>query len=206
VGTHVGNQRSHDGTDPGVSPTWWFPLALPCLAFIAGPITILAVHAPLIRDDLLSAQRVWIPGAAVGVMLAMAAFRWWSVAVLIANGFAGVLLGTGIARLLDIADDRLTIVFATGVLMLLLALTVLLDYPVFLMFLTMSFVSATLVADGVSLILGRYELILRDPWWWTIVAAAFIAGTATRCGGLTPVALHHERRRWILALSNVIHT
>jgi hypothetical protein len=156
-----------------------FFATLPLLGFIFGFFVGAAGIDAIFGDGFLSTVSGWLVGFGVGLLFALISWFWWYAGVLIAAGAWGATLGTGIVEALGGDSEWLLFIAAVIGFAAILALTLFLNLPVYIIIVNTAFAGATILITGILLVFNQvnYEeigygtavSIINESWWWVLV-------------------------------------
>jgi Domain of unknown function (DUF4203) len=163
----------------------WFIL-LPIFGFLIG-FSLAATAVASLWDDhvFLAGTSAVIAGLIVGIIFALIAYFWWYFGVILAAGFVGASLASGLAQAINIDADWALFIFAMIGGILFVAGAFLLALPVFIVIVNSAIGGGVIIIAGLLLVFNRldYENLgygtawaaIDDSWWWTIVLIVLAA-------------------------------
>ena len=159
-----------------------FVQVLPLLAFVSGFFTGAGFVNQILGDRFLGTALGWILGLVLGVILALAAWNWWYVGVIVAAATTGSIGGSAVAAAIGIDRKAVIFLFAVTGAAILLYVSVKMNMPLRTVIMNTSFAGASMAVVGLMLVFNQIQrpdlaegsgvAILRDSWWWTIVWVA----------------------------------
>lgn len=183
-----------------------FFATLPLLGFVFGFFVGAAVIQSLFGDGFLSTVSGWVFGFVVGLLFAFISWFWWYAGVLLSAGALGAVLGTGLVRAFGSSSEWLLFIFGLVGFIALMALTYVLNLPVYLVIVNTAFAGATVLITGVLLVFNRVDYeelgygtaasIINDSWWWIIVwSVVSVMGLMFQLSMIERVTLPDDR--WV---------
>ncbi len=152
---------------------------LPMLGFLFGFFAGAAAIHHLFDVRFLTTVTGWVVGAIFGIVCALISWYWWYAGVLLSTGVLGVLLGTSLARLLNVNSGLGLFLFGLVGFIGLIALAYTLNLPIYLLIVNTASAGASVLIVGILLVfnqLDRQELgngtavaLINTSWWWTLV-------------------------------------
>ncbi len=185
-----------------------FFVTLPILGFIFGFFFGAVGWQALFNDGFLSTVTGWIVGGVVGLVFALISWFFWYAGVLLAAGAWGAALGSGLVEAFGGDAEWLLFTFALLGFIALIAVTFLLNLPIYLVIVNTAFAGATILITGILLVFNQvnYEeigygtavTIIQESWWWVLVwAVVSAAGMVFQLAMKAAVRLPEER--WVTA-------
>lgn len=184
-----------------------FFAALPIMGFIVGMTGGLALMDHLFDNRFLSTTTGIIVGLILGVVGALISYLYWYIAVVLGASYIGASIGTGLMEAFDVNSQWVIFIVALIGAIILAALTILLNLPVYWVIVNTSFVGATLVIGGLMLALNRIDRVdlgygavtaaINESWFWVIawivVAAVGIGAQLTMLTEAVQVQFTQEK-------------
>lgn len=184
-----------------------FFAALPIMGFIVGMTGGLALMDHLFDNRFLSTTTGIIVGLILGVVGALISYLYWYIAIVLGASYIGASIGTGLMEAFDVNSQWVIFIVALIGAIILAALTILLNLPVYWVIVNTSFVGATLVIGGLMLALNRIDRVdlgygavtaaINESWFWVIawivVAAVGIGAQLTMLTEAVQVQFTQEK-------------
>lgn len=162
-----------------------FFATLPLLGFIFGFFVGAAAIEALFGDGFLSTVTGWIIGGVVGLLFALLSWFWWYAGVLLSAGAFGSVLGTGLVRAFGSDAEWLLFIFGLIGFIAVMAVTLVLNLPIYIVIVNTAFAGASVLITGVLLIINRVDYeelgygtavsVIEDSWWWILVWSVLAA-------------------------------
>ncbi|GEE03496.1 hypothetical protein nbrc107696_39420 [Gordonia spumicola] len=143
--------------------------------------------ASIMGESVLSSLTGWVVGIAVALTFAVLAYVYYSVAVIIAVGSVGFVLGTAVMTATDITWNWAVITggVIAGVVLAIIAIVA--DFPALLLVVITAYGGSAVMTAGIMLITGTltaeeivHTSISTDPsdawWWYALQVALMIVG------------------------------
>ncbi len=183
-----------------------FFATLPLLGFIFGFFVGAAGTEALFGDGFLSTVTGWVFGFVVGLLFAFLSWFWWYAGVLLSAGALGAVLGTGLVRAFGSENEWLLFIFGLIGFIALMALTFVLNLPIYIVIVNTAFAGASVLITGVLLIFNRVDYeelgygtavsVIEDSWWWILVWSVLAAmGVVFQLAMKASIQLPDER--WV---------
>lgn len=140
-----------------------------------------AIAAGLTGEPFLGDAWGWIMAIATAVILALLAYWFYVLAVVIWLGSLGFGLGVALANALGAADTTVSTIVGLVVAVLLVVLALALRLPAALLVVLTALTGASLTLGGVLILLGEApagpeleQIAWPDQWWWTVVYVVLV--------------------------------
>lgn len=178
-----------------------FTLLLPMLGFLAGVSLGVSMFHHFFDEGFLSTAGGLVIGVIIGIVFAVLSYLFWYVAVVLGGAFIGASMGVGFMQIFDVNTTWLLWLAAIAGGIVIAALTILLDLPLYWVVIITAFAGATWALGGGMLILdeidrsdlerGTIWAAIEESWWWilawVIVAALGMGAQLTLLAdALTP--------------------
>jgi hypothetical protein len=153
-------------------------LVIPIWGAFAGFVLGAGLVAAGSDDGFLRTGLAWLVGLAVALLFGLIAYLYYEVAVLLAMGSVGFVLGTSAMVALGIDWSWLIILVGVAAGMLLAFVAIAADLPMVLLVVLTAMAGASAVVTGAMLLFGAVETAdftqssitkeLEDDWWWYV--------------------------------------
>lgn len=153
-------------------------LVIPIWGAFAGFVLGAGIVAAGSDDGFLRTGLAWLVGLAVALLFGLIAYLYYEVAVLLAMGSVGFVLGTSAMVALGIDWSWLIIVVGVAAGALLAFVAIMADLPMVLLVVLTAMAGASAVVTGAMLLFGAVETAdftqstitreLEDDWWWYV--------------------------------------
>ena len=160
--------------------TTLFFLVLPMIGFLFGFFIGAAGVEAAFGDGFLGTVSGWIAGLIIGLLFAFISYFWWYAGVLLAAGALGVTLATGLAQAIGLDGGFWIFLFGLIGFIAFASVTYVFNLPIYLIIASTAIAGGNLAVLGVMLIFNRIDTdelaygtassIVRESWWWTLVA------------------------------------
>ncbi|HUY79795.1 MAG TPA: DUF4203 domain-containing protein [Ktedonobacterales bacterium] len=160
----------------------FFHWLIPIWGFVAGFLTTATVIRDLYGGGFLATAAGWAFGVVIGLLIAVVAFTFYYVAVVILGASLGFMLGIGAASLFGSLPGWLIILVGVIAAVDAALLIVLLDLPKGLIVVFSALSGAGAIISGVLLLFGQISLeslrngivgdLIRGSWVWLVVYLA----------------------------------
>lgn len=157
-----------------------FFLVLPMIGFLFGFFIGAAGVEAAFGDGFLGTVTGWIAGLIIGLLFAFISYFWWYAGVLLAAGALGVTLATGLSQAIGLDGGFWIFLFGLVGFIAFASITYVFNLPIYLIIATTAIAGGNLAVLGVMLIFNRVDTdelaygtaasIVRESWWWTLVA------------------------------------
>jgi hypothetical protein len=181
-----------------------FFVALPIIGFIVGMTAGLALMDHVFDNAFLSTTTGIIVGIVFGIVGALISYLYWYFAIVLGAAFLGANLGTGLMNAFNVDGKWAILIVAIIGAIILAALTVILDLPIYWVIVNTAFVGATVLIAGAMLALDRitrseldYGTVwaaIDESWFWVIAWIVVAAvGIGAQLSMITQAVLPQEK-------------
>jgi hypothetical protein len=161
-------------------------IVIPIWGALAGFSAGAGLIAGITGDGFLSTTLGWIVGIITAVVFAVLAYLFYAVAVVIAMGAIGFMIGTSVLYALDVDWQWLVVLVGIAVGVLLAVLAIVADLPMIVLVVLSAIGGASAVVGGLMLVFGAVDTGDFDGdvmhradhgwWWYTIYVVLVVAG------------------------------